>query len=281
MSRRYRWWFGADAGVGSLKGPGGDHERQVGAGRRVTSGRDAAEIADEIALDGHQVDDGFPSRCRVARGGRGQRLGVGGNYRRRPRHGVPAIQCHCPVGYGGEPMNRRRGTGWPGSATAGRWLAVTAVPLAEPQAAAAITGIKPISQRAHFMGIGRPALERGSPKPCASGVRSSASLPLTAHLATRGDMSFTSSRDAPGDPGSPPDRSAVTVFRRPALSDPLAALMAAHTGPGLKAVSWVGLRGLEPLTSSLSGSLSDERHMLRPRPEGLTACPPVTAAIPC
>jgi len=109
MVRRYRRWLRTYAGVGSLKAPGVDHERQVGAGRRVTSRRDAAWAAHEMALDGHQVDDGLPARCCVAGRGRGQRPCVRGDYCRRPRNGMAPIQCHRPFGYCSEPVNRRHG----------------------------------------------------------------------------------------------------------------------------------------------------------------------------
>jgi len=38
--------------------------------------------------------------------------------------------------------------------------------------------------------------------------------------------------------------------------------MAARTGPGFKTVTWVGLRGLEPLTSSLSGKPNNYRAII-------------------
>ena len=49
---------------------------------------------------------------------------------------------------------------------------------------------------------------------------------------------------------------------------------------GCEAVTWVGLGGLEPPTSSLSGIIGHSRYVLRPRSAGLPVCPRVAVRIP-
>jgi hypothetical protein len=47
-----------------------------------------------------------------------------------------------------------------------------------------------------------------------------------------------------------------------------------------RAVTWVGLGGLEPPTSSLSRIIGHGRHLLRPRSAGRSVCPRVAVTIP-
>ena len=48
----------------------------------------------------------------------------------------------------------------------------------------------------------------------------------------------------------------------------------------LARLRWVGLDGLEPSTSSLSGMLGHGRYVLRSRSAGLPVCPRVTVTVP-